>query len=110
MARLLLLIFLIGCTKSNKSNEPIAMTETQLVQRGRLVYISNCIACHNSDPKLAGAVGPALHGGSLELLKAKVISGNYPEGHTPQRTTMQMPVFPHLEKDIEALHRFINQQ
>ena len=29
-------------------------------QRGRAVYLANCVACHNLDPSKDGPIGPAL--------------------------------------------------
>ena len=33
-------------------------------ERGRLVYLSSCTACHSSDPAQAGPVGPEVKGSS----------------------------------------------
>jgi mono/diheme cytochrome c family protein len=31
-------------------------------QRGRAVYVANCVACHNNDPSKDGPIGPANKG------------------------------------------------
>ena len=80
-----------------------------LAARGRSVYMANCIACHNPNPRMDGNVGPALQGSSLELLRARVLEIRYPPGYKPKRTTKVMPPLPHLEPELPALHAFLNQ-
>ncbi len=81
-----------------------------LVDRGRAVYLSTCIACHNPDPTQNGAIGPSVSGSSLELLEARILHAKYPDGYKPKRETAQMPPFPELKDDIPALHAFLNSQ
>jgi len=76
-------------------------------ERGRQLYLSQCIACHNSDPALAGPVGPPIKGSSRELLDAKVLRGAYPPGYAPKRQTTLMPPQPALAADIEYLTAFL---
>ena len=78
------------------------------VDRGRSVYAANCTACHNANPRLDGAVGPAIHGSSLELLEARVLRAAYPAGYKPKRETHLMPAMPFLKDDIPALHAYLN--
>jgi mono/diheme cytochrome c family protein len=80
-----------------------------LVARGRAVYTANCIACHNVDPNLDGAIGPAVAFASAELIEAKVMRNEYPEGYTPKRPTRAMIALPYLEKDLPALFAYLNQ-
>ena len=49
-------------------------------QRGRAVYVANCVACHNNDPSKDGPIGPAIKGSSKELLEARVLSTSLPTG------------------------------
>jgi mono/diheme cytochrome c family protein len=30
--------------------------------RGRIVYMTNCVVCHNANPNLAGSQGPPIAG------------------------------------------------
>ncbi|MGH0035969.1 MAG: c-type cytochrome [Myxococcota bacterium] len=90
--------------------EPSATpSEADLVARGRSVWMSNCIACHAQDPALDGALGPAVIGASHELLEARVLRAEYPEGYTPKRDSKIMIALPHLEGEIDALHAYLNQ-
>lgn len=111
-------LFLIfsGCTKKDaapantSAAAPAAATgqaESELMARGQEIYKMNCIACHNPDPAVDGALGPAIRGSSLELIKLRVLKAQYPEGYKPKRDTKVMPPLPHLEKEIEALHAFV---
>ena len=36
--------------------------DAKLWNRGRVMYQARCTSCHNSNPDLAGSVGPALRG------------------------------------------------
>jgi mono/diheme cytochrome c family protein len=81
-----------------------------LAARGRVVYMTSCITCHNPDPKKDGSIGPALYGSPLLLLRMRVLQVQYPPGYTPKRPTKLMPPLPHLKPEIEALHAFLNRQ
>jgi mono/diheme cytochrome c family protein len=78
------------------------------VARGRVVYASNCIACHNPDPSRDGTLGPAIKGSRPELVKARVMRAEYPPGYTPKRTTRIMVALPLKESDVEAVAAYLN--
>lgn len=88
-----------GCGGGGDSDDP--------VQQGRAVYLGNCVACHNTNPKLAGPIGPALAGSSQELLEAKVLRNEYPPGYTPKRPNQVMVPLPHLADDIDVLAAYL---
>jgi mono/diheme cytochrome c family protein len=96
-----MLIFLFACsTQASAPADPLA-------ERGRSVYVQQCIACHNMDPTQTGALGPAIKGSSRELLEARVLHAAYPAGYTPKRTTTTMVALPHLSGDIDALAAYL---
>jgi mono/diheme cytochrome c family protein len=79
--------------------------------RGRTVYKNVCIACHAADPTQEGAVGPALAGSSRELLRAKVLKGEYPPGYEPRRgASAAMPRFEYLAGSIDDLAAYLAQE
>ena len=78
-------------------------SEAELVEAGRAVYMGNCIACHNPDARVDGALGPSVAGASLELIEARVLRSEYPEGYTPKRDTRVMVALPHLEPKLKEL-------
>jgi len=86
--------------------------EVKLIQRGKSVYSTQCIACHNSNPKEAGALGPAVAGSSLELLQHRVVTGTFPPGYTPKPAPsggqIHMPPMPHLKDEVPAIHAYLN--
>ena len=85
------------------------MTEQEkLYAHGKAIYQANCIACHNANPHLAGAVGPDLFGSSRALIEARLLHLAYPPGYTPKRKTGAMSPFPQLEPEIPALEAFLN--
>ena len=90
-----------ACGKKEASGDP-------KVVAGKGVYLANCIACHNSNPAVDGALGPGIKGSSLELLQARVLRGEYPPGYTPKRTTKIMVKLPLMEEDVQALHAYLN--
>lgn len=99
-----LLLLLVGCDGSSGPKTDNA----ELYARGRAVYVMNCTACHNTDPARPGPMGPEVLGSSLELVRARLSEGTYPEGYAPKRSTKQMPPMPHLAKHSEALFAFLN--
>ena len=78
-----------------------------LERRGKVVFETNCTACHARDPKLDGPVGPANACASLELLTAKVLRNEYPPGYVPKRDTQAMAPLPHLEPELPALVAYL---
>ena len=102
MRRLLLATFatlaLAGCEQPQLS--PSA-------ERGRQVYLSQCVSCHGPDPAQAGPIGPQIRGSSKELLDAKVVNGTYPAGYAPKRPTKVMAPLPALAGDIGALADYL---
>ncbi len=102
-----ILVFFVGagCKSGPQNSDP-------LVSRGRVVYSSQCTSCHHTDPKLAGALGPAVAGSSLELLSARILEAKYPEGYIPKTAPGSgkalMPAMPHLKADIPAIHAYLN--
>ncbi len=79
----------------------------ELVAAGRAVYNANCIACHAMDPRIDGALGPAVAGASAELTAARVLRGEYPEGYAPKRETRVMVALPHLEPKLPELTAYL---
>ena len=75
--------------------------------RGKVVYRNNCTACHAPDPNQEGGLGPSVAGSSLELLTAKVLLSEYPEGYTPKRDSRVMVALPFLEPELPALHAYL---
>jgi mono/diheme cytochrome c family protein len=77
------------------------------IERGRRVYMANCIVCHNPDPTKAGSAGPEVAGVSRELLEARVVHGTYPPGYTPKRRTKAMVPLPYLAPRLDDLAAFL---
>jgi len=81
---------------------------SDLAREGEKVYQNVCIACHNGNPNLDGAIGPANAGASAELLAAKVLRGEYPAGYAPKRpASTTMPRFEYLADKIPALAAYL---
>ena len=96
-----------GCTKKNMEKNTDSKPPDP-VTRGRSVYMTACMACHNSDPKVDGVLGPPVYGSSLELLTARIMTATYPPGYTPKRPSKTMVALPHLKDDIDAIHAYLN--
>ena len=75
--------------------------------RGKLVYLAECAACHNSDPTKDGSLGPAVKGASQGLLEAKLLRASYPPGYAPKRPTVLMPPMSKLAPKIPDLAAFL---
>jgi mono/diheme cytochrome c family protein len=81
-----------------------------LAKEGEKVYLNVCIACHNGNPNLDGAIGPANAGASEELLTAKILRGEYPPGYPPKRPgSATMPRFEFLADKIPALAAYLRE-
>ena len=114
--RVFLVLIAFGITAcTSKQNEapqaplsPEAKAAADLLQRGRSIYQTQCIACHNSDPRRTGAIGPEVFGANKELLEARIIRGDYPSGYQPKRNTRSMVPLPHLKNEIDAIHAYLN--
>lgn len=79
-----------------------------LLKKGKALYMSNCIACHNVNPQKNGSLGPAVAGSSMELLRLRVLESKYPPGYTPKRKTKLMRPLLKLKDQIPSLHAFLN--
>lgn len=98
-----------ACNKSSAPpSEPQDPQQQALIKHGRAIYQTTCIACHNSNPKQPGALGPDVWGSSLPLITARVISASYPPGYKPKRQTHTMVALPQFKDDLPALHAYLN--
>jgi mono/diheme cytochrome c family protein len=93
----------VGCSKD--SNDSSAKDPDW--QRGRAVFLANCVACHNNDPSKDGPIGPALKGSSKELIESRVLRTEYPPNYKPKRPTKVMPQFPFLKDEIPYLAAYL---
>jgi mono/diheme cytochrome c family protein len=76
-------------------------------EQGRIVYMTNCVVCHNANPNLPGSQGPPIAGSSRELVYDRVMFLKYPTGYTPKRTTHAMRALPQLANRIDDLTAFL---
>ncbi len=76
-------------------------------ERGRTVYQANCTACHNADPALDGALGPAVKGSTRALIEARVVHGKYPDGYKPKRDTTLMQPLPAVANSVDDLAAYL---
>lgn len=103
LGALLFVLLLGGCGEGSKA----PVTGNGDPNRGKQVYLAQCIACHSSDPSKAGPLGPPVKGASRELLDAKVLQGTYPPGYKPKRESALMQPLPHLAPAIPDLAAFL---
>ncbi|HYR80369.1 MAG TPA: cytochrome c [Candidatus Dormibacteraeota bacterium] len=78
-------------------------------EKGRIVYMTNCVVCHNPDPNLPGSQGPPIAGSSRELVADRVLNLKYPPGYTPKRSTHAMRAMPQLANQIDNLTAFLQE-
>lgn len=76
-------------------------------EKGRQVYLGQCVACHNRDPGLDGPVGPAIKGSPRDLIEARVLRAEYPAGYKPKRDSKVMPARPDLAASVPDLAVFL---
>ena len=100
------LAFSLGaCSKDSDQGEKTAKGPDW--ERGRAVFVANCVACHSIDPSKDGPIGPAIKGSSRELIEARVLSTGYPPNYKPKRPTKVMPQFPFLKDDVAYLAAYL---
>lgn len=94
-----------ACSKESDQSSPAAKDPDW--QRGRAIFVANCVACHNNDPSKDGPIGPAIKGSSKELIEARVLGNGYPPNYKPKRSTKVMPQFPFLKSEIPYLAAYL---
>ncbi len=81
------------------------------IDKGRRIWMSTCIQCHNRDPNVKGSIGPEVIDAPLSVMTSKVMTGQYPNplpaGFVPKRKTKAMRKLPQFEKDIPAIFAFV---
>jgi mono/diheme cytochrome c family protein len=97
-------VLIIGAC-SKQSDTPSEKVSDR--DRGRAVFVANCVACHNNDPSKDGPIGPAIQGSAKPLIEARVLRGGYPPNYTPKRQTKIMPQLPFLEPEIPYLAAYL---
>ena len=75
--------------------------------KGKEIYNTICVVCHGPDPSKDGPLGPAITGASEELLEARIMRAQYPDGYTPKRNTTMMPPFPQYKDNIADMAEFL---
>jgi mono/diheme cytochrome c family protein len=93
---------------SKQSDDSSQSAKNPAAERGRAVYVANCVACHNSDPSKEGPIGPAIAGSPPELIESRVLRTEYPPGYKPKRNTQVMPTFPYLKSEIPHLIAYLD--
>ncbi|MBV8362105.1 MAG: cytochrome c [Deltaproteobacteria bacterium] len=88
-----------GCRTSPRTLTP--------VQRGEVLYRTNCASCHGRDPNRPGALGPAIAGSSRALIEARVLHRAYPAGYQPKRQTHLMQPMPWMAAHIDDLAAYL---
>jgi mono/diheme cytochrome c family protein len=78
-------------------------------QKGRIVYMTNCVVCHNPDPNLPGSQGPPIASSSRELIEDRVLYLKYPPGYKPKRSSHAMRALPQLANQIDNLYAFLQE-
>jgi mono/diheme cytochrome c family protein len=88
-----------------------AQGDKALIDKGALLYKSNCIQCHNKDPNLKGSMGPEVVDAPIEVMTSKIMTGAYPAilpaGFVPKRKSKAMRKLPKLQKDIPAIYAWV---
>jgi len=99
---------MFGQVQTQSSATTGQATQEVKVERGEVVYRTNCISCHNRDPNVAGPLGPAIAGSPRSLIEARVLHGNYPPGYTPQRKSHTMRALPWLDGHVDDLTAYLD--
>ncbi len=77
-------------------------------ERGKAIYMSKCISCHNANPSKKGSIGPDIADSNMPLLIFKTQYKKYPKGYKPKRKTKIMPRIPLEDKQLYYLYEYIS--
>lgn len=81
------------------------------IDKGKRIWLTTCIQCHNRDPNIKGSIGPETVDAPLEIMTAKVMTGKYPDvlpaGFVPKRKTKAMRPLPQFKNDIPSIHAYV---
>lgn len=84
---------------------------TPSIEKGKKLYISNCIRCHNKDPSIKGSIGPEVVDAPYEVMYSKIMTGKYPQplpkGFIPKRKSSAMAKLPKLKDDIPSIWAYV---
>ena len=120
-------LFVFGCNEKASEPEKKSLSEGKIIaieshvevtkepasqiEKGRRLYLSNCISCHNKDPSLKGPIGPEIVDAPMEVMTSKIMTGAYPavlpQGFVPRRKTKLMRPIPKLKDDISAIYEYV---
>jgi len=82
-----------------------------LIEKGRKLYVANCLRCHNKDPNIKGSIGPEIVDAPYEVMYSKVMTGKYPDplpqGFVSKRKSRAMQPLPRLKNDIPAIWAYV---
>lgn len=96
------LSLLVSCKKESSN------TAATPFEGGRKIYNTYCIACHNINPTKDGGIGPAIWQSPRELIAAKVLRNQYPDGYKPKRDSKLMTTFPLSQEQIDQITAYLN--
>lgn len=101
----------IGLCFLNSAFSQVPATDKATIEKGRRLYVSNCLSCHNRDPGLKGSIGPEITDAPLSVMTSKVMTGKYPEplpaGFVPKRKSRAMMPIKKLKDDIPAIWAYV---
>jgi len=85
--------------------------DSATIEKGRKLYVANCLRCHNKDPNIKGSIGPEVVDAPLEVMYSKIMTGKYPDplpkGFVPKRRSRAMQAIPRLKNDIPAIWAYV---
>jgi len=81
------------------------------LDKGKRIWLSACIQCHNKDPNVKGPIGPEVVDAPYEVMYAKVMTGRYPDklpaGYVPKRKSKAMRKLPQFKNDIPSIYAYV---
>ena len=81
------------------------------LDKGKRIWLSACIQCHNKDPNIKGSIGPEVVDAPYEVMYSKVMTGKYPDklppGFIPKRKSRAMRKLPQYKNDIPSIYAYV---
>ncbi len=90
---------------------PETKVDQATLDKGKRLYIANCLRCHNKDPNVKGSIGPEIVDAPYLVMYSKVMTGKYPDplpkGFVPKRKSRAMAPISKLKNDIPAIWHYV---
>ena len=100
-------ILVISLIFTSCKNEDTKNSVSDSYEKGKTIYESTCISCHNIDPQIDGVLAPRITDINYNLIESMIMTGKLPVGVAQKWPGAKMAPLPYLEKHIPDLYEYL---